>query len=427
MANAGKKDDNGSQFFFTLAKTEELNGKHTLFGRVVGDTIYNLMRMAEAELVEGSARPLYPTRILGAEVLVNPFEGMERRETVVGRKVEGVESKKVNAGKRKAGGKKTLLSFGEDEEGDVVLPMSKKPKFNTKLITTEEEQGVDMKVGVGKAEKLEPKKVVKRQPSPAPTRRSTESTQPPQAEEPPIHPKTKLPSPSPSSSPEPSSTNNTSSTLDKTNAQIAELKASMKRTVSGPNTSSSSATTKKKSALEGMIPERSIRGRKRRQQTNGNGNLNGNGVPNREDKSALEMFNAFRAKLDQADHDTRRTSDKKEDKQNMLSSASTHLKEDRDRGEEEEEANLCDLHFIANCQSCRSWDDDIKDGLNNGTTRDEEDHNDTGWMAHSLSFAKDRLGKDISWKQKNEEELVVIDPREKGREIRESRRGQARR
>lgn len=38
-------------------------------------------------------------------------------------------------------------------------------------------------------------------------------------------------------------------------------------------------------------------------------------------------------------------------------------------------------------------------------------------MSHALSFEKDRLGKDLTWKRKNEQELVVIDPREREREI----------
>jgi peptidyl-prolyl cis-trans isomerase SDCCAG10 len=33
MANAGA-NDNGSQFFFTLGQTQELQNKHTIFGKV---------------------------------------------------------------------------------------------------------------------------------------------------------------------------------------------------------------------------------------------------------------------------------------------------------------------------------------------------------------------------------------------------------
>ncbi|KAL8955598.1 MAG: hypothetical protein Q9193_006612, partial [Seirophora villosa] len=81
MANTGRKNDNGSQFFITLGATPELEGRNTMFGRVVGDTIYNLMKMGEAELMaEGSERPLYPTKVTGAEILVNPFNDMVKRD-----------------------------------------------------------------------------------------------------------------------------------------------------------------------------------------------------------------------------------------------------------------------------------------------------------------------------------------------------------
>ncbi|KAG6846893.1 Peptidyl-prolyl isomerase cwc27 [Arthromyces matolae] len=50
MANNGTKNSNDSQFFITLAirvldskgvdRADELHGKHTLFGRVMGDTFF---------------------------------------------------------------------------------------------------------------------------------------------------------------------------------------------------------------------------------------------------------------------------------------------------------------------------------------------------------------------------------------------------
>ena len=42
MANAGK-DDNGSQFFFTLAATRELQNKHTVFGKVGSGSLNYLL------------------------------------------------------------------------------------------------------------------------------------------------------------------------------------------------------------------------------------------------------------------------------------------------------------------------------------------------------------------------------------------------
>ncbi|ORY74360.1 cyclophilin-like domain-containing protein, partial [Protomyces lactucae-debilis] len=78
MANTGKPNDNGSQFFITLAATPELQERNTLFGKVVGNTIYNVDRIGKSELEE-SDRPRYPTRITGAQVLVNPFDDMVPR------------------------------------------------------------------------------------------------------------------------------------------------------------------------------------------------------------------------------------------------------------------------------------------------------------------------------------------------------------
>ena len=91
-----------------------------MFGRIEGDTVYNLMKMAEAEMVdeEGSERPLYPTKITGAEVLVNPFEDMIAKVREAPR-VKDVEAKKEVKKRKKAAGKNVLSFGGEDEEDDV--------------------------------------------------------------------------------------------------------------------------------------------------------------------------------------------------------------------------------------------------------------------------------------------------------------------
>jgi len=413
MANTGKKDDNGSQFFLTLGKTEELAGRNTMFGRVVGDTIYNLMKMGEADLVgEGSERPLYPTKITGTEILVSPFEDMVRREVEAGPAVENKKELKKKP-KKKAG--KALLSFGGDE-GDETEPnpVTKKAKFNTKLVSVD---GTSNGAINDKDSSLKPRlnkaaKPLKRQASSSqsPPRQPDANTQLPIRN-------AELPSRSPSSSPEPAAVSKVSSLLDKTNAQIAELKASMKRTIPIAPTDS----TRKKSALEQMIPEGSTRGRKRKYGANSN---------MADDKQALGILNAFKAKLDRAPPESKPAASPVRDLQNDENEKPAvnngngidnfaHTNTDADN--DEEEAQLCDLHFILNCQSCQSWD---KHAIGGGADREENE--DRGWLSHALSFDKDRLGKDLTWKRKNEEELVVIDPREKGKEIKDGQRAKKR-
>jgi len=117
MANAGK-DDNGSQFFFTLAATRELQNKHTVFGKVAGDTIFNMLRLATGHLEDGD-RPKYPHRITGAKVQVNPFDDIVPRE-VISQEVE--KGKKKKKSKAKAHKAFNVLSFGaeaEEEEEDL--------------------------------------------------------------------------------------------------------------------------------------------------------------------------------------------------------------------------------------------------------------------------------------------------------------------
>ncbi|KAL8993970.1 MAG: hypothetical protein Q9169_005943 [Polycauliona sp. 2 TL-2023] len=409
MANTGRKNDNGSQFFFTLGATPELQDRNTMFGRVVGDTIYNLIKMGEAELVaEGSERPLYPTKITGTEILANPFEDMVKRDLLPQQSAAAGVDKKDSKKKGKKKGSKVLLSFEDDENKDAEAPVLKKEKFNPELVVASQtiSQGPEDREerqsnGTHGESKSKPIVLDVKSRSKQTRQRPTRSVSPPPVRNPnpasqlPL-PKAEEPSRSPSESPEPEQIGKVSSLLDRTNAQIADLKASMKRHIP----TAATTDTRPKSALERMIPETATRGRKRKHGANG-------------DKQSLEFLKAFRAKLENAAPESTAASapeadaDKQQDRTNGKSI---------DKPDEDEEAALCDLHFIANCESCQSWEKRIPGDM------EVMEEDDNGWMSHALNFDKDRLGKDLSWKKKIEEELVVIDPREKAKDLKEEQR-----
>ncbi|XP_028403647.1 spliceosome-associated protein CWC27 homolog [Dendronephthya gigantea] len=110
-ANTGE-NDNGSQFFFTLGRADELHGKHTIFGKVTGNTIYNMLEMESME-VDQNDFPVYPPKIYKTEVLSNPFEDIVPRE-----KEKHVEKESKKEKKSKGTKNFSLLSFGEEAEDD---------------------------------------------------------------------------------------------------------------------------------------------------------------------------------------------------------------------------------------------------------------------------------------------------------------------
>ena len=126
MANANKPNSNGSQFFITLDKCEELERKHTIFGKVADATIFNVIRIGEGELEEGTERPVHPVRITGAEVVVNPFENVVARtkkaadadEAAKDTAADGKGKVRQREGRAQLSkARKNLVSF-DDDDGD---------------------------------------------------------------------------------------------------------------------------------------------------------------------------------------------------------------------------------------------------------------------------------------------------------------------
>lgn len=90
-------------FFISLNPSPELNGKQTVIGKVVGDSFYTIVRINESEL-DGET-PLYPTKIVSAQVVEGYFEDLKKSEVV--------EEKVVVRPK-----KKMRLSYDDESEAE---------------------------------------------------------------------------------------------------------------------------------------------------------------------------------------------------------------------------------------------------------------------------------------------------------------------
>ncbi|KAF1745311.1 hypothetical protein MXB_3804, partial [Myxobolus squamalis] len=116
MANGGI-NQNKSQFFITLGPCTDLNNKHTIFGSVVNNTIYNVLKVEELE-IDVHDRPIIPPKILKTIVIENPFKDATLKQN----------NPKANADKYndafvhvKAIQNRKLLSFGdEDDETEII-------------------------------------------------------------------------------------------------------------------------------------------------------------------------------------------------------------------------------------------------------------------------------------------------------------------
>ena len=129
MANDGERNQNGSQFFMTVAPTcEWLDKKHTIFAKIQGETIYNLIKISELEVSAEGDRPICDPipMIERAIVLEQYFDDIIPRQlfrpTI---KPKAVVEKKASF---KAIKNHNLMSFADEEEygeEEIALPRRK--------------------------------------------------------------------------------------------------------------------------------------------------------------------------------------------------------------------------------------------------------------------------------------------------------------
>lgn len=137
MANS---DGSGNmEFFFTLDATPELQNTHTIFGKVTGETIFNLIKLNDSE-TDSNERPLFPHKINKVKILNNPFDDLSPRlELMKSSKSESSDSKKP---KREGVKNFKLISFGDEAELDeqevVSFPKESETSKPSKPILKEE-------------------------------------------------------------------------------------------------------------------------------------------------------------------------------------------------------------------------------------------------------------------------------------------------
>ncbi|CAG8648117.1 12018_t:CDS:2, partial [Cetraspora pellucida] len=371
MANTSK-NDNRSQFFITLDRTDELQNKHTIFGKVVDDTVFNVLKIGELETDENE-RPLYPPKIISTEVIWNPFDDIVPRITLEETLAQTVAiSQKEEPRKKKPKKNIALLSFGEEaQELDANDDPSMKIKSSHDLVENDprlskEVAVTDFKQNTTEIEKEKPeetrdkihKKTVMVDENSAETfdRKMKENIR--QHHE--------------SMKSEASKEDNSEQQLSKKDAirkEIDQVKQDIKK-LNRSRDSDDDEPKKKKQKTSFMEVEK--------QKYLSSGKAIAAKRQKKSEEETLKKLKDFQSKLF--------TADPKDDKPVTIS----------------ENAELCILHSVPNCLSCQ-------DTFGQPQTEDT----DEGWLSHRLVFEKDYRGKDLMQRRDDPDDYVVIDPLER--------------
>ncbi|CAG8591717.1 1209_t:CDS:10, partial [Diversispora eburnea] len=357
MANSGR-NDNRSQFFITLDRADELQNVNTIFGKVVGDTIFNVLKIGELE-VDKNERPLYPPKILSTEVIWNPFDDIVPRITVAEKIAQksGSVTKVEEPSKKKLKKNVALLSFGEEvQEDENDNDSSLKIKSSHDLV--ENDPRLSKELAVKESEQkswfspIVKDKVIEKT--------KVENTEVGRWEEDSVAFDRKM------------KENLRQLQEDIMKQEIEQLKQDIKR-MDRPKDHDDDVPKKKKAKISYVDTERLrfLSSGKAAAAKRKKGN----------EADTLAKLQSFKTKI-------------------MITEPNV---EEPTEGKDEGEP--CVLHSVPNCLSCRDTFGQPK-----------EEDTDEGWLTHRLVFVKDYMGKDLMQKRDDPDDYIVIDPLERKKE-----------
>ncbi|KAF9360738.1 Peptidyl-prolyl isomerase cwc27 [Mortierella sp. AD094] len=456
MANSGVPNDNKSQFFITLDATMELQNKHTIFGKIAGDTIFNVLKIGGLE-VDGNERPLYPPKINSCTIVVNPFDDIVPR--ISRQEQEAARLKELEAQKKPEKQKKlkknvALLSFADDVpdltedqedngDGDGAKKAKKKMlsshdllkddptlsrEVDTSLVSAADERERSDTKDKKRRAKEDDRKETEHTDRDQKKRRDVEKEEEEEEEENEganafdqrmrdqireKHKKSKLAKESASSSTSaPESTTTPTATAikpsdtesapplsesERRRQEIQKLESDIRKMHNrdGDNDADAKKNAKKQkvSLLQQQREQYKTRGEKK------GGSKKSKSAMEEKEKHLLEELSTFEAKV--------------------FSSA---REAEPNPAPKRNDGPPCEIHGIPSCESCqdtiskkaktkKATSDDEEGGGEDGEVESDSD-NDIGWMQHKLVFEKDLKGKEVSLSAKKDDadDYIVIDP-----------------